>query len=473
VRIQTLPHRRSEEGSILAYFVILIVIVSVLASVSALVMQTVTVSHRRSDMVSAAELAEGGASLAAADLENAMSRSGTLSSNLVSNPSGSYTLDSELSSTSSNVYKRVIATPFSGQTVTARIWMTNAVNPAGARVVAVSKVGDVTQSATVNLQMKFGYGAAIISDNPGTTSASTSKNTTAGNVCLNGDKNGPLVINGGADGKAVLANGRCNYDTYATVAPSAISMTNYSTANQVPDYTDPGSSDQLFDFARFIAVANKTGNHYTNLATFITAANLAALSPAGAMEGVVVVDLKKSDPDLSPTQFPNGINVRGTLIFNFSSDFSATDKIINTATVNINKADLSGLNPADPTTYTTGYPPVYTNPAKNPVNVDIGPAFQNFTSSDDLPAMMYNIGIFDLHGDVNICGVMYSPSFMEIENKQDDQVQYFNGSLIVGGGIYVENLKRSKTVVTYDPRTIDVLATSAGKGKRVYPVYWE
>ena len=451
------------------------VLISAIASVSALVSQTLTVTHRRNDMISSTELAEGGAALACAEFETAFNNtSASLTTNLVKNAAGAYSLISGLSNSQTNVYQRVITQPFSsGQSVTAQIWVAP-LNPTGAKIVGTTTVGGITQSATVQVRMKFGYGAAIISDNPGTTSTSTSKNTTAGNVCLNGDKNGPLIIDGGPDAKAVLANGRCNYDTYANVAPSAISMQDYGTANQIPDYTAEGSPDQLFNFPRFIAVADKSGGHYTNLSSFITAANAAAVSSAGALEGVIVVDIKKTDPDITPTQLPNGINVRGTLVFNFASDFLPTDKIINTATVNINKADLSGLVPGDPSTYTTGYPPVYQNPAKNPINVDItSKGFANFVGGDDLPAMMYNVGIFDLHGNVNVCGVMYSPSFMEIENKQDNQTQYFHGCLIVGGGIYVENTHRSKTLISYDAGVLDLLATSNGKGQKVFPLYWE
>ncbi|HYT60014.1 MAG TPA: hypothetical protein VEL06_07570 [Haliangiales bacterium] len=478
MRIEIIQRRRSEEGSIIVYFIILLVLITAIAGLSDFVWQTLNVSHRRNDMVYATELAEGGAALAGAEFETAFTNlTSSLVNNLLQNPSGHYSLNSQLSTSQSNVLERVITTPFnSGQSVTAQIWLTNALFPSAATIVGVATVGNVTQSASVQVQMKFGYGAAIISDDPGNTSTSSSKNMTSGNVALNGDKSGPLVVDGGADGKAVLANGRCNYDTYADVTPSAISMNNYNTGNQIPDYTAEGSPDQLFLFPRFIAVADVSGTHYTNLTSFIAAANAAARSEAGALEGVIVVDLKKSDSSIGPTQFPNGINVRGTLIFNFGSDFGPTDKIINTATVNINKADLSGLNPTDPSTYTTGYPPTYSDQDKNPVNVDIHtryPQFDNFKAGDDLPAMMYNVGVFDLHGNVNICGAVYSPSFMEIENKADNQTQYFKGCLIGGGGIYVENTHDSSTVISYDPKTVDVLATSGTKGQRVFPLFWQ
>jgi hypothetical protein len=470
-------HAKSKAGSIIAYLVAVLVVVSVIAIVSDLVIQTVVISHRRGDFVEAMQLAEGGVAQACADLEKAFTnKSSTFIANLTGGTSARYSLNSELSTPAQQVYQRTITTPFSNHQVTAQIWLSDA-DLTTAKVAASATIGKVTQATSVHLQLKFGYGAAIISDDPGTTSTGTSKSIAQqGNVVLNGDKTGPLVVNGGT-GDAVLANGRANYDLYASVPPGSVSMTNYNTVDAIPDYTAEGSPDQLFNFKRFIAAADVSGNHYTNLTAFFAAANAAALLPKGALEGIIVVDIWKADKqigNLDPAHLPNGINVRGTLVFNFSSEFDGSDKVINTSSMNINAADLSGLNAANPATYPTGYPPSYTNPAKNPVNLDMsGTPFPNFSPAEDLPALMYNVGILDIHGNANICGVLYSPSFMEIENKADGQVQYFSGSLIGGGGIYIENLKNSKTIVTYDPNAMDQLATSNGKGKKLTVAYWE
>jgi hypothetical protein len=140
--------------------------------------------------------------------------------------------------------------------------------------------------------------------------------------------------------------------------------------------------------------------------------------------------------------------------------------------MNINPADLSGLVASNPSTYTSGYPPIYNESTKNPVNITpVG--YPKFEATDDLPAMMYNIGIFDIHGNVNISGVLYSPSFFEIENKQDGQTQYFKGSLISGGGLYFENLKAAKSIISYDSHVLDKLASMGSKGKGVFATYWE
>jgi hypothetical protein len=136
----------------------------------------------------------------------------------------------------------------------------------------------------------------------------------------------------------------------------------------------------------------------------------------------------------------------------------------------VNPADLSHLDPDDPSTYKSGYPPHYTDPTKNPVNVDISSkGFANFTAQDNLPALMYNNAILDIHGGVNISGVVYSPSFMEIENH--NKTQYFKGALIGGGGIYVENGSSSPSIVSYDAKAVSHLATAGTRGKAVIAIY--
>jgi hypothetical protein len=263
-------------------------------------------------------------------------------------------------------------------------------------------------------------------------------------------------------------------------------MTNYNTVNQIPDYTSQGTSNSLFDIGRFIAVADHTtnavsstgNNHFTNLLSFMTAAQACNNTAAKAMEGVIVVDVSKTDGDMNSltlANIPNGINVRGTLLFNFiGSGWSPTSsKIVITAAVNINPADLSGLVATDPSTYTTGFPATYVDPNKNPVTINIAP-YQNFRPIDDLPALVYSIGVVDLHGPLNICGAMYTPSYMEIENKQPNQTQYIKGCVIMGNGIYYENNQNGSTsIISFDQSAVDALATLNGAGKEVRVAYWQ
>lgn len=477
MKTRLLKSKSREDGSLVLYFVFVLIFVSTLATVASYVTQTTRLAHRRSNMVGALEFAQGAAVVAAFELERAYTnRTSNFYENLTKNASGAYTLT--VSSSKEKMYERVISTPFSNQTVTAQLWMTNAASPPACKVITMAKVGSVSQTAVLHIRMSYGLGAAIVSDNPGTTAVGVSKGTAQdGNVVVNGNKNGPTVIDGGP-GLAILANGRVNIDNnYASVPPNAISMTNYNTADQIPDYTAEGATDQLFDFNRYIAVADVAGTHYSNLTAFIAANNAASAPVNGALEGVIVIDIAKSDPmfnEMKPATFPKGINVRGTLVFNFIAGFKPDDKIVNTAAININAANLTGVAAGNPKTYTTGYPPTYSNSAKQPWNVDItSKGFANFSAIDDLPALMYNVGILDIHGPANICGSLYTPSFIEIENKQDGQMQYIKGSIIAGGGVYVENEKKSSTVISYDPAALDYLATSSNKGKKVAAMFWK
>ena len=485
MKISPANAKQFQQGAIIPYLMVLIILTTTIAGVAAYVSQTLNFAQRRNDMIAARQFSEGGVAVAALDLDHAFA----LSSGALTAISG-YTV----SSVSTNaVFQRNVTTPFSNQTVVAQIWMVSGVPQ---KVVATAVVGQVSQTATLHVTMQFGAGGAVISTNDGSTSTGVSKSVgQEGNVVVNSSSSiGYTVVDGGS-GKAILANGRANIDADLTTAipASAISMNNGSTSNEIPDYTHPGSAAQLFDFNRFIAVADRTtggagylgSNHFTNKLSFMNAMNAV---PAGQyMEGVIVVNIKKSEmgDDINDSTdatkgFLRGINVKGTLVFNFASDVASTDKIFDTATLNINPADLSHMVPGDSTTYTTGYPSLSATNPKNAININIsnvpnpaGGTFSNFTADDDLPAMMYNIGILDMHGPVNISGVVYSPSFFEIENKKVS-TQYFKGSLICGNGIFFSNeTKGAVSIISYDQGALDKLATLGNNGKSLFGTYWE
>jgi hypothetical protein len=439
-------------------------------------------------MIAATQYAEGGAVIACSNLNaSIVGTSGSLNSRLVNL---GYAKNDSASTSSQTVYQRTISSPFTNQTVTAQIWLPIGTAPVSAKIVGTATKGKVTQKATVNVKMAWGYPAAVISTNPGTKNSSVTKDIDCGNVVVNGDKTGPIVVDGGT-GLAVLANGYVNLDpTYAKLPAGSVSGTNYNTSNEIPDYTAQGTANTLFDFNRYIAIADLTtnkfnpngNNHFTNLATFFTANNRVS-SPTNAiaasrfLEGVVVVDIGGKDANLSnldPTHLGYGVNVKGTLFFNFDSSFGPGDKIINTATMNINPADMTGFVATNSATYPSGYPPVYYDNSKNPTNINLTPKnFANVTPDEDLPALLYSIGILDIHGNANVSGVMYTPSFCEIENKADNQIQYFKGSIIMGLGIYFENTHKSSSVISFDSRTLDSLATIGGAGKQVMVSYWQ
>jgi hypothetical protein len=142
--------------------------------------------------------------------------------------------------------------------------------------------------------------------------------------------------------------------------------------------------------------------------------------------------------------------------------------------MNINPANLAGLVATNPATYTSGYPPVYYDNSKNPVNINFATTgFANFVPGEDLPAMMYSMGTLDIHGSANISGVCYTPSYMEIENKKAGQIQYFRGSMIMGLGILYQNKIAATSIISFDPPSLDSLATLSNAGKQVAVAYWQ
>jgi hypothetical protein len=489
MKIWSSRKRRDERGStVIVYCVVAVSVLVAIAGVANLVARTSTITQRRSNVIAAQQYAQGGVVVACSDLNCALTNgAGTLGTKLtaLANP---YTRNASLSSAATNVYERTIAAPFTSQSVVAQILIPAVTTPISAKITATATVGPVTQKATANTTMTWGYPGAIISVNAGTAETGISKTPAQdGNVVINGDKSGPIVVDGGS-GYAVMANGRINYDTnYANPPASAYSQSNWNTSAQIPDYTSQGSSNALFDMGRFIAVSDLTpestnlnpnaNNHFTNVLTFINAAKKATNS-ATALEGVITVDVNINDANqknLTSANLPNGINIKGTWLMNFTGTGwdPTSEKIIVTAAININAADLSHLVVNNPATYPSGYPPVYADNTKNPTNINItSRGYSNFMSGEDLPAEMYTIGVLDMHGAANISGVLYTPSYMEIENKAG-LTQYIKGSLIMGNGIYYENAAAGTSIISFDSGTLDGLATMGGVGKRVSLTYWE
>ncbi|HEX6811393.1 MAG TPA: hypothetical protein VF384_07210 [Planctomycetota bacterium] len=235
---------------------------------------------------------------------------------------------------------------------------------------------------------------------------------------------------------------------------------------EIPDFTGK-INDQLFDFDRFeAAAAAGAGKVYVGLAAFQTAMN-AANNAGQPLEGIIVVKTDtKTDFDLDTSRIPGGINVRGCLVFRFKPGVDPLYKIkINTA-MSVNAANLASWVPTNEATYTTGYPPVYTLGTRKAWEVDIAPSHDNFTRNGDLPALMYENGVIDVNGPLNVSGAIYGPSFVEVENKTSGQVQYVNGIVIGGAGIYVEgNGNHGNQGFKFAKDCIDQLETYRSRGK--------
>ena len=186
---------------------------------------------------------------------------------------------------------------------------------------------------------------------------------------------------------------------------------------------------------------------------------------------------KKVNLNFNNGHFPDGIDIRGTLVLLFEPDVDPDSKIKFDAPLRINPItpeQLDDLDPGDPDTFVSGYsgmrPDVFD--ASQTAKDSAGNAITPFTMQDDLPALMYNGGIADLHKQVNISGVIYSPVFAEIENK-GNTTQYINGAVIGGGGILVQNKGKGKTIIKYNPNTLDRLATDGSNGKTFRVVHRE
>jgi len=296
---------------------------------------------------------------------------------------------------------------------------------------------------------------------------------------------------------SLMANGGVYYDDTSTPLTTesandsvtfagSITTELQNTPAEIPDYTALGSQDQLFDFDRFIAATRAgAGREFTSIADFVTAMNTANAS-GDLMEGVIVLTLDPNsegnnpkiqtsghDPSKGKYALPGGINIRGTLLFNFKSGTDPMYKVFVTTDLNLNPADLSGLDKTNPATYPSGYDAPWDNDAVRPSAVDItGDGFKNFVRRDDLPALMFNTGVVDIHGGANISGLVYGPSFIEIENKEGS-LQYFNGSILGGGGVLLQGDSDSgDTIVKFDASTINRLATDDAKGQGLRVIAW-
>ena len=464
MRNSSYSYRRAKEskrGSVLLYVLIAMVVLGVIASLGSYIGSVSKVENRRVGLEVAYQMASGAVSIAADELNDAFNLSpNDIEGELVSS---GYVLSDELSTDEENCYTRTFPDTVFGVAIPVQVWLP-AEDVASARIIAQAIDRGVEQVVTADIVIAYGFGAAIISTNQGTAARGNSKQIgQRGNVAINGNALGPnTFVDGG-----ILANGTVGHDNHFQPEEGQIQEQLYSTEDQIPNYTDPGSADQLFDFNRYIAVADAMGTHYGSTGEFLAALQHDHDTDDGVLEGVIVIDVEDGASDWDEGYNNNrGVNIRGTLVFNFDSSWGEWDKMMIKCPLNVNPADLTHLEVGNPDTYTTGYPPAIEDEDYIASNVDISDAgFQNFTERDDLPAIMYRTAICDFHGDLNVSGVVYSPVFAEIENKRDGQLQYISGSVIVGGGIYYENKKRSVSIISYEPTALDRLATAGARGK--------
>ena len=87
----------------------------------------------------------------------------------------------------------------------------------------------------------------------------------------------------------------------------------------------------------------------------------------------------------------------------------------------------------------------------------------------DMPAEMYAGGVFDMHEQSNISGLVYTPGPLELEQKSATAHQYINGVVVTGYGAFFEE-KGAITIIVYDDISLDRLPTtkSTTKASRNY-----
>ncbi|MFQ5504899.1 MAG: hypothetical protein ACE5F1_08910, partial [Planctomycetota bacterium] len=365
---------------------------------------------------------------------------------------------------------------------------TNRVTPAeaydGMRVTCTARTPNSTRTtaAWYSYELTSNLQAAIASDATPRGTGSGGKNTAVrGHVVffgngrtdqhvLYGDIKANAGVYGGPLGNALLTETNAPANMLAHSGTFEYDLA--GTADEIPNFTALGGPDQLFDFLRFEAAARLTGTLYTSLTAFVADMN-AANSAGVPLQGIIVVKvdpaLEGIDPEILPNGargpgihlVPRGINIQGTLAYMFANGTDPMYKIIVDIAVNINAADLRNLDLLDETTFTSGFPGRITDPSKMPWLVDITPAFENFTQPEDLPALMFDNSVVDLHGPTNICGVIYGPSFIEIENKNPSQLQYVNGAIFAGSGVYLEanGSPNSQQAFRFDTNVMDTIKT--------------
>ena len=303
-------------------------------------------------------------------------------------------------------------------------------------------VGKTRRIVEAYYRFQFGHKGAIVSDMEPTSQQWSKNGAKDGNISIDsGGRNNQVAIFGD-----IVANGMVWYDntqltmanasTYLMAFSGQLKQELFGTPDEVPDFTSIGGNDQLFDFERmYWAASEGAGAIYTTIAEFETAV-AAANAVSEPLEGIQFLSVDPGSEGGSPSfTVSGGINIRGTFVVAFAPGTAADYKIKALTDVNINGLDLSSVDFADEATYVSGYGQPYVTATPMPHQVNItSHGKDNFSAEDDLPAVMFNNGIIDYHHNTNICGVVYGPSFIEIENKNSGQLQYFNGAIFGEAG---------------------------------------
>ena len=289
---QTYSLGKSQQGSIIVYVLVAIVLLGMIGSVGALVTQQTRVTLRQTQLAKAYQFADGGASIATGDLNRAYdSNANDIGTELINDDEFPYTLSSSLSTEDEFCYVRTIGAPFTNQLVSAQIWLKKDPSEGTARVVADATHGKVTQTVTVHVMASYAFGAALVStaQGDGSTKVKKSSAQNGGNLVIEGKD---ITIEG-----STRSNGPTLFDYYEP-ENGQIKADLYGTEDEIPNYTD--SANQLFDFERFKAVAKKmkdaSGDEQVYDVKGFKEAMLEAQKTGGKgyLEGIIVVEIDKN-----------------------------------------------------------------------------------------------------------------------------------------------------------------------------------
>ncbi len=263
------------------------------------------------------------------------------------------------------------------------------------------------------------------------------------------------------------------------------------------------NSNALFDFDRYRAAANATGNT-------MTIAQFKAWIPTRTWKyGIVRVKIDY------PTDFPDGkklmlcedgeILIKGTLLFDVTGGNVGgigQSKVFNRVPLNVNPingpisnsinltgqdmvamrngqvSNVGGMAPGYPfpIEYSSAWVEVSTMPTKDPRQVpaanmidDNGVQHTPFGAYEDFPAVMYTGGTYDIHNQMNISGLMYTPNKVEIHKDELRPWQCAAGinatgkyciGAVVGGYSMVYDDEGYGAIYVYDPEPLDALVTN-------------
>ncbi len=330
-----------------------------------------------------------------------------------------------------------------------------------------SKDGKITLDASRSLVPGSG---TIWSNTALQTGNSASKST---NVGLKSNTGISTLINtAGGDGQLTETSTEfsASSDTYTNLEHAS-----YTGGVDPLSYFD-NSTGQLFDFGRYKAAATATNN------TLTYAEFEAKVQNNEQMHGIVHVTLDASE---GTKKLETGsVNVKGTLVINLINGTSSYKMFVKvplnvnpvisptTHTTIISPTDFNNwtsaaaarTNTSDtfpwPSGYASGWSDVaaYDSGSKDPRGKTLT-GYESFGAHEDMPALMYSGGIVDIHHEANVSGVVYTPDFVEIEQKKkNNEVQYINGAVFAGNGIYLESNDCGGGIgIVYDPDTLDNL----------------